>query len=151
MNIFYLDKDLTKCAQYLVDRHVTKMQTEGCQVLCTVLRLNDINYGYKITHLHHPCVKWAGANLAHFLWLKTLSLKICDEYSFRYEREHAVEKILRAMPTPPLPVLSWTPPPQCMPDIYKDQDTISAYRNYYKLGKAHLHKWKKRPIPDWVL
>ena len=42
-------------------------------------------------------------------------------------------------------------PTQAMPDEYRDDDSIIAYRNYYKHGKKHLHDWKNRNIPDFIL
>jgi hypothetical protein len=30
-------------------------------------------------------------------------------------------------------------------------DPITNYRNYYKLGKANIHTWKKREAPSWIL
>lgn len=35
MNIFYLDGDVTKAAQYHCDKHVVKMVLETAQILCT--------------------------------------------------------------------------------------------------------------------
>lgn len=45
MNLFYLDEDLDKCAEYHVDKHVTKMQLEAAQMLCTNLWI-DLLLGY---------------------------------------------------------------------------------------------------------
>lgn len=45
MNLFYLDEDLDKCAEYHVDKHVTKMQLEAAQLLCTNLWI-DYLFGY---------------------------------------------------------------------------------------------------------
>ena len=39
--------------------------------------------------------------------------------------------------------------PQCMPDEYKDESTIQAYRNYYNGGKAYMAKWKNTVTPEW--
>ena len=36
MNIFFLDYDVKKCAQYHVDKHVVKMILETAQLLCGV-------------------------------------------------------------------------------------------------------------------
>jgi hypothetical protein len=36
MNIFYLSEDITKCAEYHVDKHIVKMPLETAQLLCTV-------------------------------------------------------------------------------------------------------------------
>lgn len=35
MNLFVLDNDLDKCAEYHVDKHVVKMILEAAQILCT--------------------------------------------------------------------------------------------------------------------
>ena len=50
------------------------------------------------------------------------------------------------------PNMSWdiTPHPQCMPDEYKSDDPVRAYRQYYNFNKKDIAKWEKsRPIPDW--
>ena len=35
MNLFKLDDDLDKCAEYHIDKHVGKMQLECAQMMCT--------------------------------------------------------------------------------------------------------------------
>jgi len=42
-----------------------------------------------------------------------------------------------------------TQPPQCMPDEYKCDDSVTAYRNYYMGDKAYFAKWSKRDKPKW--
>jgi hypothetical protein len=27
---------------------------------------------------------------------------------------------------------------------------VDNYRNYYRSGKTHLHKWTKRQPPEWI-
>ena len=41
MNIFYLDKDPVKAAEYSCDKHVVKMILESAQMLCTAHRVQD--------------------------------------------------------------------------------------------------------------
>jgi hypothetical protein len=41
MNIFYLDKDPIKAAEYSCDKHVVKMILESAQMLCTAHRVLD--------------------------------------------------------------------------------------------------------------
>jgi len=36
-----------------------------------------------------------------------------------------------------------------MPDEYKCNDPVLAYRRYYYHGKRHLLGWKKRDVPWW--
>ena len=35
MNIFILDNDIDKCAEYHLDKHIVKMPLESAQMLCT--------------------------------------------------------------------------------------------------------------------
>ena len=37
-----------------------------------------------------------------------------------------------------------------MPDEYKMDDAVMAYRNYYNNAKSHLLKYTDREIPDWI-
>lgn len=41
MNIFYLDRDVSKCAEYHNDKHVVKMIIEYAQLLSTAHRVID--------------------------------------------------------------------------------------------------------------
>ena len=41
MNIFYLDEDPVKAAQYMCDKHVVKMIVESAQILSTAHRVLD--------------------------------------------------------------------------------------------------------------
>ncbi len=47
------------------------------------------------------------------------------------------------------PAGEFTQPPQCMPDQYKCDDSVQAYRNYYMGEKAGFAKWKGREVPTW--
>jgi hypothetical protein len=41
-------------------------------------------------------------------------------------------------------------PPQCMPDKYKANDYVVAYRKYYKGDKSYFAKWSKGTgSPHW--
>ena len=43
-----------------------------------------------------------------------------------------------------------TTPPQCMPDEYKDDDYVTAYRKYYQGAKAYFAKWQRGvDAPEW--
>jgi hypothetical protein len=37
-----------------------------------------------------------------------------------------------------------------MPEEYKANDPVIAYRDYYNKAKSHLHSWKNRQVPDWI-
>lgn len=147
---------------YHVDRHVVKMILEISQLLCTALWLApdfdpENPPPYKKTHENHPSAIWTRASKANWKWLKKLGLALCEEYTYRYGKVHKTEEVLRKIKCPNLPNKEFTFPPQAMPDEYKHKNSIVAYRNYYILGKAHLHLkkkghcWKNRNPPPFIL
>ena len=42
MNLFYLDEDFDKCAEYHVDKHIVKMPLEAAQLLCTAIWIDHL-------------------------------------------------------------------------------------------------------------
>jgi len=159
MNIFILDKDMTRSAQYHVDKHVVKMPLETAQLLCTArheLTGDADTIPYRKTHTNHPCSVWARQSLANYTWLCDLGIALCEEYTYRYEKVHkcqaVIEDCIKNTPEPNVfEYLELTPFPQAMDDEYKMDDPVLGYRNYYKHGKAHLHSWKNRPVPHWII
>jgi hypothetical protein len=144
MNIFVLDSDPEVAAQMLFDKHVVKMALETAQILST------INGGpYKPTHEKHPCVIWASEAVDNYTWLVKHGIGICNEYKYRYNKEHKCEEVIYALEQPLKPI--WygaTPWTLCMPDTYKQEDPVEAYRAYYK-SKSSFAAWTKRPQPEW--
>ena len=65
MNIFYLDKDLSKSAEYLCDKHIVKMIIEHIQLLSTALRLTspDIIQKFEVYNPHNGTYKIISLNL----------------------------------------------------------------------------------------
>lgn len=154
MNIFFLDWDLKKCAQYHCDKHVVKMILETAQLLCGVHHMTPQvapQVPYKLSHKNHPCAIWARESLTNYLTLCELGLELCEEYTYRYGKRHKS-----------LDVISWcienrpkisdkglTQPPKAMPDEYKTMDVIQSYRNYYCGEKRGFATWKGREKPSW--
>ena len=153
MNIFYLDKDIEKCAEYHVDNHVVKMITEYNQLLCTTNWLYDNPAPYKKTHVNHPSAIWVRQSKTNYKYLCELNLSLCKEYTYRYDKIHAGQKVVEWLyyNIPNLPDLEFTEPTPAMPDDYKIiDDSISSYRLYYNKAKTHLFNWKKRNTPNWI-
>ena len=149
MNIFVLDFDIRKCAEYHFDSHVVKMVTESTQILSTVCRLNHMDVGYKTTHASHPCVKWAGESILNWMWLKQLTLELNEEWKYRYEhtRDHKAWQVCKTLPLPDLPNLGVTNFALATNGI-RLENAVKTYREYYRT-KDHLALWTKRPIPKW--
>jgi hypothetical protein len=191
MNIFYLDSDPKKCAEYHVDKHCCKMLLEYSQLLSTAHRYLDgelttwwaqkgvkkfyllpgewigtVNHGgidqphvwnevcYKHTHINHPCAEWVRHSSGNYLWLLDLLKALHKEYTFRYEKIHKSSALLPFLELLPHNIRKgeMTPPRLAMNEIYKIEDNpIESYHKYYREGKQHLHKWKKREIPEFLL
>lgn len=153
MNIFYLDDDIRHCAQFHCDKHVIKMTLESAQILCSVLCINHIKAPYKATHLKHPCVIWANQSLSNWLWLKALAGALNDEYKYRFNhtKNHKSFDVILSLEIPLIPDLGLTERPQALPDEFKQNDPIQAYRDYYQSRKQHLAQWTKRGKPYWFV
>jgi hypothetical protein len=155
MNIFYLDSDPATCAQYHCDKHVIKMILESAQLLSTAhheLESPLAKHLYKKTHANHPSALWARESAAHYEWLYQLLTQLSLEYTNRYLKTHRTYDTLGAylsvVPPKIQHITSWTDPPQCMPDAYKDNDTVTAYRRYYMQDKPFA-VWEHTATPKW--
>jgi hypothetical protein len=154
MNIFFLDESPKLSAIYHNDRHVIKMILEGCQLLSTAHHLTGSTAPYKPTHVNHGCAKWARHSIQNYIWLSKLTIELCNEYTFRWNKIHKSTEIARWLDNNVIkvPNYSFTTPYLAFGDHYNDcydADPIIAYRNYYRKFKKHLAKWTKRTIPCW--
>ena len=179
MNIFYLHQDPKVCAEWAVDSHCVKMILESAQLLSTAHRVLDgvqyidassgrkikrwkLDHGrdvelYSATHVNHPSAVWCRESNNNYTWLWRYLDEHCKEYTRRYGKVHKVElsglkDLLEILPDN-ITVGSFFQPPSAMDAKYIiSDDAIVNYRNYYKIGKAHLHKWKAPALPpSWIM
>lgn len=155
MNVFVLDLDVKRCAQYHLDKHCVKMILESTQLLNNALIANDDSYVpvYKQTHKNHPASLWASQSLQNFEWLNNLALALCTEYTYRYGKIHKCQSMLEQFDVSSSKIkisnIGMTPFAKCMPDKYKVDNAVESYRNYYREDKAYIAKWTKRDQPEW--
>jgi hypothetical protein len=155
MNIFFLDWDVNKCAEYHCDKHVVKMILETAQLLCSAHHMTDQptdQVPYKLAHKNHPCSIWTRSSLTNYLYLCELGLALCEEYTYRYEKRHKSQDVIEwcLSNRPNIHDVDITTPPLAMPDEYKVyDDVIESYRNYYRGAKSSFAVWKNREIPEW--
>ena len=175
MNIFYLDHDVTKCAEMHNDKHVVKMILEYAQLLSTAHRVLDgvqftgvsktgrkqtryVLSGsresvlYSATHINHPSAIWVRQSDKNYSWLFDMFQALLEEYTYRYGKTHACDRLVWALEVRPnnIPRGNFTEPTPAMPDEVKIAgDSIKSYRNYYINHKMHLASWKKRQVPEW--
>ena len=133
MNIFAVDTDPKIAAQQLCDKHVVKMILESAQMLCAVFPKGDAPY--KRAFYNHPCTKWARESEENYEWLLSHAYAMCQEYTRRYGKVH---KSLEAIHwcgcnyhKLDLPRIGLTKFAQAMPDEYKNECSVTAYRSYY--------------------
>lgn len=178
MNIFYIHTDPKVCAEWAVDSHCVKMILEAAQLLSTAHRILDGKESvgvsqtgrkkkiwvlpderndtlYSATHVNHPSAIWARETNNNYNWLWCYLYEHCKEYTYRYGKVHKIEStgLLETLKTPPHNIFvgNKTLVPSAMDKQYIiSKDPVINYRNYYKHGKAHLHKWKNREAPDWI-
>ena len=158
MNIFYFDKCPVKSAEAQPDKMLVKMPLETAQMLCTAHRVLDgDDYAdsvglYKTAYKNHPCTVWARQSSGNYEWLYTHFLALGMEYTYRYGKQHAsITKLAKPLMQFPKNIHQgdMTPLAQAMPDEYKDDDPIVAYRNYV-IHEKHYAQWNKnREQPIW--
>ena len=153
MNIFYLDDEITRCAQYHCDQHVVKMILESVQMMCTVLNKMGVPTPYRSTHENHPCVLWVERSFDNFCWLRDLATALNDEYRFRYQRQsdHKSISVLQEISGNRYRSRGLTEFAQAMPEKYKlSGDPVNAYRQFYRYEKMAFAKWTRRSVPAWL-
>jgi hypothetical protein len=152
VNIFILHRDPYVAASMCCDKHIVKMPIESCQMLATIIKAHGGTARYKPTHAGHPCTIWAGRTAHNFAWLWHHGMALCQEYTLRYGKTHACEQLLkgelRRLPTT-VPRAGLQEFVQCMPEQYRTDDPVIAYRRFYLGDKAHFCKWTNRIEPLW--
>jgi len=156
MNLFYLDNDLVKCAEYHCNKHIVKMPLEAAQLVSTAVQHYNLNFDkslvYKSTHVNHPWSIWTRQTQGNFVLVCKYGIELCKEYTFRYNKRHACQDKLEYISSlkinDNITVLEM---PQCMPEEFKHHDIISAYRNYYQFKKSSIKfSYKNRKEPEWL-
>ena len=166
MNIFILSWIIEHCAQYHCNKHVVKMALETTQLLSTAWWVSDPNQAkqwcdqgliYRKTHEKHPSAIWSRECKENYIWLCHLGLALCKEYAYRFDKQPTDHKCYSKLMflithVPPLNNNCGyiTTPKLAMPDQYKSDDAVLAYRTYYLNDKQRMLVWRKRNPPPWV-
>lgn len=152
MNIFVLDRDPVVAARMLCDQHVIKMLLESAQMLCSAFEKDTAPY--KRTHYNHPCSVWVRTSISNYMWLFEHATALSEEFNFRYNKRHKSSFVVtwcgKNYKMISFPEKKLTNFVLAMPDVYKTNDVVESYRNYYINEKAAFAKWAKgRPPPLW--
>jgi hypothetical protein len=160
MNIFVLDENIKKCAQYYNNKHCIKIIEEIKQMICTNHNISGTSLSkipttnekiFKPCYQNHPVTKWVRESLSNYKWAVELGLELCKEYTYRYGKIHKSQKVLEWCKNnlPNILDIGLTPFAQAMPDYCKRENAIDAYRFYYMNEKRHIAQWKNRNLPSW--
>ena len=163
MNIFVLDENPIRAAEMMCDKHIPKMVVESAQMMASAVRrwgatddvmpLTKAGKPYKGGYPNHPCTVWAGDTFGNFSWVNDHAIALCDEYTYRFGKVHACDDPITTLWRVGIDWvgeddLTTTPFALAMPDEYRDDDAVQAYRAYYH--SKHFAKWEKgTPAPEW--
>lgn len=165
MNIFILSLIHAEIAQFMMDKHVSKILLEAVQMLCSAKRClepdNPVNESlYKMAHKNHPVTIWCRTSKENFQWTLDLVDALHEEWRFRYghsdtkfHKSYLMAEVLKQnFPADEAFVDSGlTKFALAMPDQYKTDNAVESYRAYYMSAeKQRIASWNKtRPKPDW--
>lgn len=174
--------DPVKAAQLQCNKHTGgKMVVESAQMLSTAHRVLDgycekrpsksgkrmLDYWvhpnpdletklYLAVHHKHPCTIWSMKSSANYEWHYKHFIALCDEFKYRYDKDHATDlklrKILKKLPKN-IPQGELTEMPLAMqsnPECMFPGDPVKSYRAFYQTKQRRFKMvWKRRPIPEW--
>jgi hypothetical protein len=168
MNIFILSLIQREIAEFMMDKHVSKILLEAVQMLCSAKRILDPEDEktnqkiYRLAHKNHPVTIWCRKSKANFIWTLDLIEELHKEWRYRYNhpetkihKSYLISLILKEnIPDDDkFEEYGLTPFALAMPDKYKSADPVESYRNYYMSEeKQRIATWnKRRKRPDWYL
>jgi hypothetical protein len=169
MNIFFLDENPYLAAQYLCDKHLSKMQLESAQLISTAVHLIAPGLAqsefplYKPTHKNHPSAVWMRENDKNFWWFLCHCYGMNQEWLKRGHKPHRSftritqvygRKLWFLLPEAD----SLSPIPFCGPDEVRATCpkhnnltvTVQLYRKYYSQHKRAIARWPINHIPPFV-
>lgn len=160
VNIFAVNECPVKSARDLCDQHIVKMPLESAQMVCTNLALLGLKHQYKPCFQNHPCTIWARQSSENLSWLLSHGLALCYTYTIRFGKMHKCQSVLQSASKTlhnafleglvSFPTKGLTKFAQAMPDQFKCEDSVTAYRNYYKGAKLAFARWRYGGKPAWL-
>jgi hypothetical protein len=159
MNIFAIEGDTEtgeidwiKSAESQDNLRVVKMILESCQILSTVLNEQGISAPYRSFNPKHPSCLWAAESSANFISLVEHCEAMIGEYHQRFGKIHkcsaVLDTIIGLLDVSLFPTDEPTPLRLAMPDEFRSDNPVIAYRKFYA-SKPRL-RYPVDKIPSWV-
>ena len=162
MNIFPIDINPRLCAKLSCDQHVIKILTEATEIYCSAVYhvkkelWNTIPKEEKYKVISSPWVGWAKSDRNRY-WLAYYIYHLQHEYKYRFGKEHKAYKVfkhvanvVKEMPYKDIKLSYPEDFLQIVDPTSKCENSIQAYRNYYKYKKKNFGvpmRWTKREVP----
>lgn len=111
---------------------------------------------YKAVHMNHPCTAWTAKSNNNYTWHYAHFVALCEEYTYRYGKIHATDKLLReVLKNIPNNIevgyktqfpLAMNSNPECM----FPNDPVKSYRMFYQTKQDRFSMiWTNRDVPEW--
>lgn len=150
MNIFATNACPIQSAREHTDVHVIKMILESAQLLSTAHFVLDGHIvGYKPTHKNHPSSVWCRNTSGNYIWLHSMFVSLCEEYTFRTGKIHKTSGLIDVLSKTPSNIISSDVESfaLAMPDSYKLKGIFDPTKAYQAYLVDKLHGWMIRPRP----
>ena len=98
----------------------------------------------------------------NYYWALKLGKALINEFEFRFKKKHKTSSIIGYLNTtcdqmylannkPKIEFGNYkiTEPPKCMPDVYKTDNAVESYRNYYANEK--MFDKNNKPIDKYTI
>ena len=142
----------------MIDGVETKVPSKSGKRMVKGYHLNDDreNILYKAVHFNHPCTVWTRESLENYEWHYRHFVALCDEFTYRYNKVHLSDKLLRnilKIPPKGIPQKGLTQFPLAMksnPECMFPDNPVKSYRLFYQTKQKRFSMdWTKRNIPKW--
>lgn len=156
MNLFASDPCPALSAQALDDKRVVKMALETAQLLSTAVHHGMVFANaevYQPAYVNHPVTVWVRSSPEAFIWTFQHFHWLLDEYRLRFNRQHACERILKALVTPAGILSERVTPAFCNCTPYPELPVHGAYRHTLRVkwnNDKRPPTWRIRGAPIWA-
>lgn len=165
MQIYYLDRDPTLCAQALGDRHLTEFGSDLLDIVVTVHRsfqrrgfLDDLGAPNRLSDRGE--VAWAFAAVNHYSWALRLLQEMSAERIYRFGVPLGRSELLTALVKHPIHPSAfpardaeyWVDPPQKLETRFDGTDQVVRHRRAYVdlWARTDIIRYTRREMPSWL-
>lgn len=159
MNLYILDDDINKIAEYYCDAHVNSMILLNVEMLSAINKKFGYQAVYKVSSItkkaNNKIIEWMSESLGNYVFVRRLTFLLNKEYNKRFDKNNHKSYVgmvsMPILPTYCFKNMKMTPFVFEMPDKFKIQnDIVASYRNFYFNHKREMKTWKLGE-PDWWL